>query len=325
MYLYDLKLRVDTGVHVYNSDTISLRTSGLLGEKNVEITPLEAKPGIPLKIIDDQVIFASESGSVEDTLKQFKEVTSRATKALDTINDILEAFNKEEIVTKIARTVENIQSITASINMPEDINAIITNTHTLTDRALKSWTSVDSAIENINAVALNARGITNDISKGKGTLGKLITNDDLYLRTSSIMSKLETTLDDINHYGLMFHSDKGWQRLRARRLNLMQKLRTPQEFRNYFNDEIDQITTSLSRVYMVMEEVGNSPCCTNMLENKDFTKVFAELMRRVVMLEEEVRMYNTQIVETQVHETELGPSRNVCKRSKFSKNHGVVA
>ena len=42
------------------------------------------------------------------------------------------------------------------------------------------------------------------------------------------------------------------------------------------------------------------------MQDREFTKVFAELMRRVGMLEEEVRMYNAQAVEMQVHQTELG-------------------
>ncbi len=310
VYIYDLKLRVDTGVDVYNTDQISLRTSGLLGEKNVEITPIAPKEGQTLVVIDKDVMFAKESGSVEDTLKQFKNISQKVEKALDSLTEILDSVHSEEIVKKISRTIDNVESITAALNLPKDLSGTVENLHTLTGRALNSWDAVDTTIHDIDKAAVGANtfvaNIDDRISNGRGTLGKLLNNDDLYLRTNSIMSKLETTLDDVNHYGLLFHSDKGWQRLRARRLNLLQQLRTPQEFRNYFNDEIDQISTSLSRVYTVMNEVGNDPYCCQMAENKEFTKVFAELMRRVTMIEEEVRMYNTQIVETQVHQTELG-------------------
>src|SRR5581483_903000 len=105
-------------------------------------------------------------------------------------------------------------------------------------------------------------------------------------------------------YGILFHSDKRWQRLRARRLNLLQKLQSPQEFRNYFNDEVNQISTSLSRVYMVLNEVGQDPYGGCLLYDQEYNKVFSELMRRVSMLEEEVKMYNAQVVEAQSHQTE---------------------
>ncbi len=306
VYLYELKLRVDSAVNVYNTDEISLHTSGLLGEKNVEITPYAPKPNEKLKIIDKEVLYAKETGSVEDTFKQLKEVAGRFDTALDLIIDILEQVNNQNIVEKIARTIENVESITGALNMPEDLTNIVANVHALSQRALHSWDTVDSTLANFDAMGISARDIADKIAHGNGTIGKLVTNDDLYLRTNSILSKLETTFDDINHYGLFFSSDKGWQRLRARRLNLLQKLRTPQEFRNYFNDEVDQISTSISRVYMVLDKLSCDPYCENMMQNNEFTKVFAELMRRVTMLEEEVRMYNTQIVETEVHETELG-------------------
>ena len=181
------------------------------------------------------------------------------------------------------------------------------------ERANKSWDTVDKILASVNDASSSAKelmdngvNITGTIANGEGTLGKIIQSEDFYLRTNSILSKVETIMDDINHYGLLFQSDKGWQRLRARRMNLYQQLQSPQEFRNYFNDEIDQISTSLYRVYMVLDAVENNPCCCDVMEDKEFTKVFAELMRRVKMLEEEVRMYNAQAMEMQVHQTELG-------------------
>ena len=42
------------------------------------------------------------------------------------------------------------------------------------------------------------------------------------------------------------------------------------------------------------------------MDNPEYTKVFSDLMRRVSMLEEEIRLYNTQVVEVEVHKTELG-------------------
>ena len=71
------------------------------------------------------------------------------------------------------------------------------------------------------------------------------------------MSKAETVLDDMSHYGLLYQNDKRWQRLRARRANLVTRLSEPQEFRNYFNDELNEINTSLSRLSHVIYETEN--------------------------------------------------------------------
>lgn len=325
IYLWDLTLRVDSNVDVYDTDDIQLRTSGLLGDKNVEITPSGSEEGKPIDLKNGPPIYATSGGSVEETFKQFKVVAEKFDKALDLLSDTINKVNEEKIVEKIGKTIDHVQSIAASLDNPKDWKETVDNIHTLSNDVLASWKNVDITLGNINEAAKSTRtfmdhsqNLVQRTSEGQGTLGKLLTNDELYLRVNSIMSKLETTLDDVNHYGLMFHSDKGWQRLRARRMNLMQTLRTPQEFQNYFNDELNQIYTSLSRVNMVWTEMGAvDPYCFNMATNPEYTKVFSDLMRRVSMLEEEIRLYNTQVVEVEVHETQLGspplcPKENEC-------------
>lgn len=333
IYLYELKLRVDSKVNVFNSDDVGVRTSGLLGEKNIEISPLAPLHGVPLKQIDDQVIYGTETGSVEDALKGLKDVSSKFEIALDSVTNTLNRIKDTHVIEKVSKVAENIVSITDSLNNPALLSDTLENIHILSQKANDSWTKVDVAFDRIHAAAesvdhagqsLNIAGqsIQNLMSEGsifvrkysesEGSFNKLFLKDDLYLRTNSILSKFETVMDDINHYGLLFSSDKGWQRLRARRLNLLQKLSTPQEFRNYFNDEIDQISTSISRVSMVLDKAANDPYCNDRMQDREFTKVFSELMRRVGMLEEEVRLYNTQVVESQVYQTELEPPQCCC-------------
>jgi phospholipid/cholesterol/gamma-HCH transport system substrate-binding protein len=132
---------------------------------------------------------------------------------------------------------------------------------------------------------------------GEGTLGQLLVKDDLYLRVTSVMSKAETLMDDVNHYGLLYQNDPHWQRLRARRMNLMYKLRCPQEFRNFFEDEIDEINTSLSRVYMVLEGSSSCYCDPDLLCQPGFEKLFADLLRRINGLAENIKLYNQTLVE----------------------------
>jgi len=320
LYAYDLTLLVDSGIKIYNTDEVSSRTSGLLGEKNVEITPYAPKPGVTLEPAGHEPIYAIETGSVEETFKEFKSVADKFGAALDSVTKIFNNIRKNKLIDKVTRTVEHVESITTALDKPDQWSDILLNLDHLSkdlgnlmERANKSWDTVDKILASVNDASSSAKelmdngvNITGTIANGEGTLGKIIQSEDFYLRTNSILSKVETIMDDINHYGLLFQSDKGWQRLRARRMNLYQQLQSPQEFRNYFNDEIDQISTSLYRVYMVLDAVENNPCCCDVMEDKEFTKVFAELMRRVKMLEEEVRMYNAQAMEMQVHQTELG-------------------
>jgi phospholipid/cholesterol/gamma-HCH transport system substrate-binding protein len=299
LYLYDLKLRVDTGVQVFNTDEVSIRTSGLLGERNIEITPMAPKKDEKAIEIDMQPIYGETPGTVEDALKDLTEVADKMFGALNSAQDLLDRARKQNLVEKITRTVEHVESITASLDKPQQWEEILANVHVASKTFNTTLNKIDESADIFKDTMFK-------VKRGEGTLGKFISDEQIYLRTNSILSKLETTLDDINHYGLMFQSDKNWQRLRARRVNLLQKLRTPQEFRNYFNDEVDQIYTSIARVSMVLDNLGADPYCCEVTSNPEFTKVFAELMRRVKMLEEEVRLYNTQLVEPSIHKVELG-------------------
>lgn len=280
VYLYELTLHVDSSVDIFNSDTITLRTSGLLGERSISVNPMPPRPGVPLKPVGDEIIFATETGSVEETLKELKELSDAFEDALNAIRTTFQDINNEQVVSKAGEMIETIGAVAAAI-LEED---------------------------RIQATLENFKVFSTDLAKQEGTVGRLIKNDDLYLRTNALLSKAEVILDDVNHYGPFYASDRNWQKLRARRANLLYSLCTPQQFKNYFNDELDQIFTSLDRVNQVLEESeGADPCCMDPcgLTQENFRKVFAELLRRVKQMEESVRLYNIQLDSPQTLKTEL--------------------
>lgn len=317
LYVYELVLRIDSKLRVYSTDIISLRTSGLLGERSVAIIPVLPPAGHKGHIVtSDELLYANQTGSVEDVMQEFKLVAGKLDIALDQATLILQDVRKEELVKKISNTIQNMSEITDALNQPDELAAIVTNmqdfTSQLANRLPASWDTFDQSLHELRTTTVNARDFSNtlndlaaDVRHGKGTVGKLVVDDDIYLQVKAILGKVDTLANDVNHYGMLFHLDKGWQRMRARRLNLMQKLSTPQEFRNYFNDEVDQISTSLSRVSMVLDKTEEMcpPCC--LVENKEFSKVFAELLRRMETMEESLRLYNQQIAECAFEQTEF--------------------
>lgn len=305
VYIYELQLAVNNDVKVYNSDRISLQTSGLLGEKSVNITPLPALKGEKLILMNNQILYADEEGSVEDAFALLKNVTTKIGTFLDQINEVLVDIKTTGGFKSLSHSLAHIEEITNALNKPQEWSTMVKNFTVLSQNAVESWQNVDKTLVSFSTVAEGTEQIVAHIQQGQGTIGKLIMTDDLYLRLTSLLSKGETTLDDVNHYGILFHLDKNWQRLRARRLNLLQKLRTPQEFRNFFNDEVNQISTSLSRVYMLLNKNGCTTKCPNLVKDYEFSKVFSELLRRVESVEEQLNMYNIQLQSYNIKETEL--------------------
>lgn len=343
IYVYELVLKVDSGVDVFNSDIVSLRTSGLLGERNIEINPQPLKPGEKLEKVENKVIFAAQTSSVEDTMKQISELSQKFGLVLDDFHDLMSDIKRREIVDKVDKSVNNVLEVTETFNQPEkwhqvidniftfsekanqswrSVEGCLNNIHNLTERAQKSWTTVDNTLDHFQELSLRvnrswtnvdyaiddfhtssrnlvafteaANQLIENTCRGKGTLGQLFVGDDLYLRLKSVLHKGEVVMDDINSYGLLFHLDKRWQRIQGKRLRLLEKLYNPCEFAKYFNQEMDQISASLSRVSMVLNESECYP--QSLIYNPQFTQRFGELLRRVEGVEETLKIYNEQII-----------------------------
>lgn len=314
VYSYELTLKVDSSIDVYPHDLFAIRTSGLLGEKAVTITPVANISGKPEKeLTAKSVIYAAPTGSVEETFTQISRLTTKAESVIDQIALALENWNQEDVWDDIAQSVENIKQITTAFNKKDEIETAMNNVFRFTQSLDSISKQIENGSDGFDTIINNTIAITQsfkrsadgfesivaNLVKGNGTIGRLLTKEDFYLQIQALMDKAEILVDDINHYGLLFHTDKNWQRVRARRANLLNTLCTPAQFRNFFNDEIDGLHTSLTRVQSVIDRCGNleeyDMCCV--LKDPCFQRVFADLLRRASIFEETVRLYNIQINE----------------------------
>jgi phospholipid/cholesterol/gamma-HCH transport system substrate-binding protein len=162
------------------------------------------------------------------------------------------------------------------------------------DRVFENLGTVAS---NLSVASVSIDKICQDISSGQGTFGKLIQADDMYLRMAAVMSKADTMMNDINHYGILFHLNKGWQRTRSKRISRLDALETPVAFKDYFQTEVDQINTSMSRISMLVEKAREDEK-QKVLESPNFRDNFAELMRQVDEMSDNLRLYNEQYTQS---------------------------
>ncbi len=241
VYFYELILKTDSSVEVYDTDEIALRSLGLMGEKSIAILP---KTGASPKIITHEIITANSVDPLENTLNQMIKVAGR-----------------------IEETTGHLDSW------------FLTNQNQLTE-----------IVQTINGAVSSLENSLHQISSGQGTIGRLVARDDFYLHLSAILSKTETLMNDINHYGILFQYDKHWQRSRMKRANTLKSLETPQEFRFYFEQEVDAITTSLGRISSLMERANETE------DNRQhFKKEFASLLKNVQSLTDSVKLYNEEL------------------------------
>lgn len=316
VYVYELTLKVDSSVSVYNTDSITTYTSGLLGERGIEINPEPLKPGEAFYLVEDQILYATPARSIEETLQNFEKVARTFDTVLININKTVDEIRDAEVIKKAGQAVDHIHQLAESLNQPEKWNSLldnisslsqsakdawptvedsINNIHQLSEKANNSWGNIDSALTDFNSSSGKFSTIMTHITEGKGSLGRLIMNEDLYLRFKSVFGKADTLMDDIKNYGILFQNNKKWQRVAAQRKNLLGKLANSDQFNAYFNHSLEQASDSLAGVSMVLNDANNYP--SNLMDDPSFTRRFGDLLRKVTELEDDLKMYNQQVVD----------------------------
>ncbi|MGH2639198.1 MAG: MlaD family protein [Rhabdochlamydiaceae bacterium] len=308
LYFYQLTLKIDSNVHVYSTDEICMQTSGLLGEKSIAIVPKAPPKGVSPELITDKTPFYAYSvDPIENTFNRLSDIGDK----LDTTVDLVKNWfmtNEPKLsqsISSFEAAMAQIDQLTSNMNQEalvpqvKQATVVLTASMEKVNDALAKMTQ-DKVFENLSTVASNLSQasvsidkICQDIAGGQGTFGKLVQADDMYLRMAAVMSKADTMMNDINHYGILFHLNKGWQRTRAKRISRLDALETPVAFKDYFQTEVDQINTSMARISMLVEKASETEQ-KKVLESPYFRDNFAELLRQVNEMSDNLHLYNEQ-------------------------------
>ncbi len=365
VYSYSLVLRVDSGVKIFDTDRITIRTSGLMGERTIAIIPL-AKTGNEIsKQINDEIIYSAATGSMENAMEELTNLAAKAHITINNVSKIIEmnserinltinsihstfqgldaavdtlnvskliplltdasksftgSMDEMQLVLKdlreknfwphLASTTAHLDSIVGTWNQPKVWSETIDNIHrasgnlsTISENFTGSWSSFETALHEVSQTATafasagkNIDKVSQKIADGKGSMGRLVMHDDLYLRTIAVMGKLDTIMNDVNHYGVLFQNDKSWQRQRIKRMNVLNKLSSKEAFSDYFEQEMTQINSSLGRVATLLGKFNGKVGKQN---DRDFKKAFARLLREVKGIEDTLTLYNQELIKPQ--------------------------
>lgn len=308
VYYYQLKLNIDSKVKVYDTDDFRLETSGLLGEKGISIIPKEPPPGVQPKILDSKPAYADSVDPIQNAFIELSEVADEFETTLkkvekwiddngEHLSESVTAFR--DAMTEMSLSFRNINDT----NLIEDISNTAQNitgfTQQLQDDLSQlerdnTFTNLADTIENFKNASKSISTISQNLEEGKGTLGKFIESDDFYLRLNSLMSKIDTMMTDINNYGLFFSMDKSWQRTRLKKAHEIAALKTPEEFKEYFENELATINASMSRISLLIDQTQEKD---KLITDPMFKQDFRELLSQVKALSETLRSYNEELMD----------------------------
>lgn len=340
-YYYELVLAVDSHIKVYDTDVVAIHTTGLLGEKSVSIMPSILNREHPAHLAQGEIMYGSSGDAVDELVDQLSSIGAKATTALDSINQLIEANATEihqtiisiheaathfdtlvqdanqlglvpamesaathiasfsqkadaiaadleaaEFGKNLGSIADSLSSVLFAIDQPDALKSTIENLASVTQ-------GIKDSLPDLQTTLQNARTLSTALADGKSTLGKLMVNDDLYEQLSVILSRVDLLMSDINNYGILFHMNKGWQRLRSSRATSLENLSSPSDYMTYFQTEIDQINLALQRLCSLLEQ-GETSLSTDTLQT--FRDALSNLQSRLQTLEEMIK--NPQVPKT---------------------------
>jgi phospholipid/cholesterol/gamma-HCH transport system substrate-binding protein len=233
-------LLMDRKVTIYRNATASIKMSGLLGDKYLDIRTGTADAGI-LKD-GDTISNVTEIVDFDALAKNLTNVSEKFTVLAESINDVIgtdEAkdslsqtiVNLGEITSDLRETIsvndhklrnvlDNINNLTASISsLIEDNREPITNTMAnMEDFTGTMKTNVPELVENLNkatrelsamieenrpvvkSAMTSVDNIAKQIDKGEGSLGKLVKDDRLYESVNKAAEGVNRTVSAVDRF-----------------------------------------------------------------------------------------------------------------------------
>ncbi len=201
IYPYELILAIDSSITVYKTDIITVKTEGLLGEKFIAIIPQPGRGDLLSPILPGEVLYAYEPTSMDDTFRDISNITKKADSTFDSVFNLIQR-NQESVY----------QTTTALERAAKGLDNILTSANDLL------------IIPEISQTVKETRALVHSLNNREGTLGSLIKDPRLYNQATQCLEKTDFLIDSLGLYGLFFHTNPTWQRVKMLQEKKQEKL-----------------------------------------------------------------------------------------------------
>jgi phospholipid/cholesterol/gamma-HCH transport system substrate-binding protein len=173
-----------------------VKSSGLLGEKYIEIVPGTGAEFIQANGLVEE---GGPSADVDRVLTQLSNIGGDVQRVTRSLSNALGGEEGEksikDLVTGAKETMVNLQHITQTIDRGEG--------------TLGKLVKDDKLYTDVKDTMTNLKQVTETIEKGEGTLGKLVKDEALYTETKTTMIEAKETLASLNKVSKQIESGEG--------------------------------------------------------------------------------------------------------------------
>jgi phospholipid/cholesterol/gamma-HCH transport system substrate-binding protein len=217
LYVYEVVMKVDSSVRLFDTDRVTVATSGLLGEKSVALIPQKPADGSTPQPVDSQLLYAESSDALDTVVRQVGSLAKDIGKTFADFGGFLKA-NEKEFHVALDEFGQAMKSVRTAIDQMEreqmfaDLPASITHLRSILS-AVDRPEELESIVNHVCDISCNLSQTTGGLERGEGTLGALLKKEDLYDEIKRLITQAEQAISNINRYGLLFHNNKRWQRM----------------------------------------------------------------------------------------------------------------
>ena len=213
-----VELQIKSDFPISKSSIASIYEPGFIAGKQIAIEP---------NLKDKTIAVSGETlrGSIElgltdkvgDKLvpiqEKLEKIMVNADNLITGINNVLDKKAQEDLrisLAELSKTMEQFHKASVSMNTILDdnktqIKGVVTNFSKISGDFSKISDSLNKAdlgksVKNLNETLAKVDGIMTGIKSGKGTMGKLVTDDALYTNLSKTSKELELLLQDVRLY-----------------------------------------------------------------------------------------------------------------------------
>jgi len=189
-------LALSDEVRLSEDSTAVLRTRGFLGETYVEVIP--GTPDLPILKEEGMIPYSFRTGDMNSLVNQFNEIAAdikHVTGSLKTMVGEDESAPINRIVNNLDQFTETIKTL--ALQNSENVNRISENLAELSEHLTEVMSQGKADVEeSMQRIA----SITRKIDEGKGTVGRLINDDETVDKLNEAADNLNQTLGGFKRF-----------------------------------------------------------------------------------------------------------------------------
>ncbi|MCD6579216.1 MCE family protein [bacterium] len=206
---------VEKGIKIAKKAKIYINTLGIIGENYVEIMNVDLQEGF----FDDKnsklPFIGRDAVSMGDlifNLNDFSMKLSKFEKSIGLINGALTNLDKNlnDIFPKLDNMLKPLDRMSSSLeSLIVNGNQLITRSNKLLDDIplRKSVTKLNLSLDLLNDIFKNTKPLVKNIKEGKGSLGKLLTDDNFYKKLNKLTNTAENYINKGNEVKFNWQGD----------------------------------------------------------------------------------------------------------------------